>query len=135
MGFADHLDHRVVVNRPDERIDELGGALLDEYGQAIRSYRDVATIMAAIQPKSAREIALLSQAGAVVTDYTAYLLPGDISTHDRLFHDPTDCPMVNDLPLGWYELHTTLDAAGKGHHIQADATFVASDPFPLLTSS
>lgn len=78
--------HSVVIERPfgvDDNADM--EADVDEYGQPIREYdTSFATVAALIQPKTAREEALVSQGGADIGDHTIYMLRRDITTRDRL---------------------------------------------------
>ncbi len=78
--------HTLTIERPfgvDADIDLTVD--VDEYGQPIREYDTTfATVRGLIQPKTAREVALVSQAGAALSDHTIYMHRGDVSTRDRL---------------------------------------------------
>ena len=71
MSFESLLIHRLAVERATS------GAL-DAYGQPARTYATLATFRGRIEPKSATEVRLLSQAGAVVSDHTLYASPRDL---------------------------------------------------------
>lgn len=121
------LPHRVSILRHAPVLDELGDPVVDDYGNPVRTTDTIASDVAAgIQPRSAREVAALHEAGAVISDTRIYLLPRDVTTADAVYHDPTACPASPDLPEATYNLVNALDAAGAGHHIQVDAKLVAN---------
>ena len=78
--------HTLVIERPfgvdantDSTVD------VDEYGQPVRDFDiDFATIHGLIEPKTDRELALASQAGADVGDHTIYMARRDLLSSDRL---------------------------------------------------
>lgn len=109
MSFADRLRHSLVLERPVAGAD-------DGYGQATQTWTAIRSLPGLVQPKTAREIALLSQAGAVVSEQTIYLLPGDVRAADRIRFEPDDGRR--------YELTGVRDAAGLGHHLECDAKIV-----------
>ena len=120
MSYPGLLDHRVQV----VRMAATGAT--DEYGRAVTAQVVVGTVRAAIQAKSAREVAALHEAGAALTDHTIFMEPAaGASTADALVHDPALCPKApHDLPTGRYELSSVRNAVGRGHHIEADARLV-----------
>lgn len=121
MSLQSLLTHTVTI----QRFSSSGNpANDDEYGQPVRTPSTLATVKAAIQPKSDREIALTTQAGAALSDYRIYLMPRDITTADAIVHDARDCPMRPDLPDARFELVGVPDAAGLGHHLEVDAKLV-----------
>lgn len=109
MSFEGLLIHRLAVERPTS------GAP-DEYGQPSRTYATLATFRGRIEPKSAREVAQLNQAGAVVSDHTLYARPRDLRESDRIRFDPADGRL--------YEITGIRDPAGAGHHLTVDLTLV-----------
>ena len=84
----------------------------------------LATLKAALQPKDAREMALVSQAGAGVGDWTIFTFPIDLEGADAIWHDQGDCPMTDDLPHLRFEITGIRNAAGLGHHLEIDARAV-----------
>jgi hypothetical protein len=116
------LNHVVHLERDVDTGDE------DEYGHATTAPSIGQDFRAAIQPKSAREVALLSQAGADIADWTIYLLPRDVDTADKIVHVSADCPVreAADLPDATFELSGIRNAAGLGHHLEADARLVGN---------
>lgn len=118
MSLGALLTHRVQIVRQTE------GAL-DDYGQPIVTPVTIALdVPAAIQPRSAREMALVSQAGAAVSDHTIYLFPQDLTTADSIVHEPDDCPMRVDLPQGTYQVVAVPSGAGLGHHLEIAANLI-----------
>lgn len=82
MSVADKLIHSIEVWHPT--FDENDR---DELGQPAVSYGDepVAEVNGLVDPKSAREIRLLSEAGAAIADHTIHLLlPLELGERDRL---------------------------------------------------
>lgn len=122
MSYTSLLDHEVQLVRTTETGE-------DDYGQAETSETTVGTARAAIQTKSAREVAALHEAGASVSDYTIFLeVAAGATTADALVHDPALCPQsVGDLPLSRFELSGVRNAAGRGHHLELDARLVKAN--------
>lgn len=81
--------HTLTIERPfgvdadsDTTVD------VDDYGQPVREYEaSFATVQALVQPKTAREIALVSEAGAEISDHTIYMHRRDLAASDRLRDD------------------------------------------------
>lgn len=126
MGIGRFLIHRVSIARAVVTLDEEGDPVLDDYGQPVTTASTVEDVAAAIQPHSAEELAAISQAGVSSSTHRIYMLPRDISTADAIVHDPDDCPMPTDLPLGTYQVVFPADAAGSGRHIEIRAKLVGS---------
>lgn len=125
MSISRFLTHRVsIIRRVAVLVDDEPS--LDEYGQPITAESTTTDVPASIQPRTARERAEISQGGAAVSDHRIYMLPLDIGTADLIVHDPDDCPMWTDLPLGRYEVMGVPDAAGAGHHVEIEARLVGS---------
>lgn len=116
MSFDDLLRHTLVVKRqvqttvpvhdPAEPTD--GDPIFDDYGQPVMAEATVATVAGRIAPKSAREAALLSQAGAVVSTHTGYIWP--------LPGLDTGCWIESGGVR--YDIVGMPDAAGQGHHLE-----------------
>lgn len=127
MGLGRFLVHRVSVVRRGTTLDDADDPVLDEYGQPVTTERTIASgVPVSIQPKSARELADFTQAGAGVSTHTIYLYPRDLTTADVLVHDPDTCPARTDLSDGRYEITSVPDAAGAGRHLEVDARLVGS---------
>jgi len=124
---GEFLPHRVSIIRHGSILDEDGDPVLDDYGQPTTEDVTVATgVAAGIQPKSAREVASVVQAGASISDHRIYMHPRDVTTADVIVHDPDACPMRTDLPDARYSVVGVPDAAGAGHHLEIAAKLVGS---------
>lgn len=97
------------------QVDGAGEQAVDEYGQPIESPVIVATVRGLIQPRSAREIPLSTGEGAAISDHVAYMAP--------LAGLATDCWIEHDGNR--YDVLTTPDAAGLGHHLELGLRRVA----------
>lgn len=122
MSFVSLLRHRADVIRQVAVTDGFGDPTYDERGQPITTS---ATIVPAwpcrIEPRSAREVAQLSQAGPVVADHIVYGQPTDLRTGDRL--------VATDDRV--FEVMVIDDAGGHGHHFEVQARRVGSDDVQL----
>ncbi|MFZ0324731.1 MAG: head-tail adaptor protein [Actinomycetes bacterium] len=103
--------HQLVIERATD------GAL-DAYGQPARTYATLATVRGLVQPKTAQEVALTNQAGAVISTHTIYLLPTDVTAADRIRFEPDDGRL--------FQLDGVRDVAGLGIHLELDARLVGA---------
>lgn len=122
MSIASRLTHTVTIVRAPAASDDPDDD--DEFGQPTYTESTYATVRAAIQPKTAQEIALTTQAGATVSDHRIFLLPISLSTSDAIVHEAQECPMRPDLPDARYEVTSVPDAAGLGHHLEVEARVI-----------
>jgi hypothetical protein len=76
VSFDSRLMHTLVIERATSGAE-------DDYGHPARTYATLATVNGLVQPKSYREVALQSQAGAVVSSHTAFLRPTDLQEADH----------------------------------------------------
>ncbi len=122
MPISDRLTHVVHLVR------DVTTGTDDEYGQPTTTLDVGEDFRAAIQPKSAREIALISQAGAAIGDWTIFLLPRVVTPADKVIHESEVCPVREeaDLPDATFELTGVRNAAGLGHHLELDARLIGS---------
>ena len=104
MSIQSRYLHTLVVKR-----NAPTGAV-DDYGQPIVAEVTFATVPGLVQPRRAREVALASQAGAVVGEHVGYMdpLPG-LTTHDWI-----------EVGGVRYDILAVPDAAGLGHHLELD---------------
>ena len=109
MSFEGLLIHKLAVERATSGVP-------DEYGQPSRTYATLATFRGRIEPKSAREVAAISGAGAVVSDHILYARPRDLRESDRVRFDPADGRL--------YEITGIRDMAGARHHLTVDLTLI-----------
>jgi hypothetical protein len=95
-------------------LDDAGAATLDDYGQPVTAPAVLATVDGLIQPRTAREVALLSQGGAVASSHVGYLWP--------LTGLTTACWIV----MGGvrYDITGIHDEAGQAHHVKLDLAAV-----------
>jgi hypothetical protein len=122
MSFDSLLTHTVHL----ERRAETGTS--DDYNQPEIAPEIGEPFMAAIQPRTAREMALISQAGAPVSDHTIFMRARLVASGDRIVHDATTCPVpaVSDLASASFELSGVRNAAGIGHHLEVDARLIGT---------
>lgn len=122
MSFASLLDHRVYIRR------DVDSGAEDGQGQPITVSHRSALFPAAIQPKTVRDVALISSAGVVIGDTTIYVQPRVLTEADAIIHDTALCPKPDehDLPTGRYELTGVRNETGRGHHLALDAILVGS---------
>ena len=120
MSFTSLLDHRVYLER------DLASGGDDEWGQPVTLTEVSGPFAASIQPKRVREVALISQGGAVIGDYTIFTLPRRIAASDAIIHDETMCPKASevDYPTLRFEVTGVRNPAGRGHHLEVDASLV-----------
>jgi len=96
-------------------LDSAGAVVLDDYGQATYVPAVLATVDGRIRPRSAREVALVSQGGAAVSTHVGDLWPVAGLT--------TACWIVSGGVR--YDITGINDAAGAGHHTTLDLVAVA----------
>jgi head-tail adaptor len=116
MTVDDRMIHSLAIERAS------AGAS-DDYGQPTQAWGSLATTRALIVTRSAIEVALLSQGGAVVSTVVIGVPIGtDLVPADRLHHVPAACTVAaNDLPDVLYELTGVRDASGAGIYLRCDA--------------
>jgi hypothetical protein len=111
MPISDRLIHSLAIVTPTDDV----GTATDEYGQPIPGEPTVTNVSGLIQPKSAREIALISQAGAQVSDHTVFLLrsaPVENASYIRFATDDGDryeVTGIRDFAYGMVSDHLEVD--------------------------
>ena len=110
MSFDDLLIHQLVIYRMVAALDTLGDPILNDHGQPTYAPEVLATVDGRIEPKTAREVALLDQGGAVVSTHTAYIWP--------LTGLTTACWIESGGVR--YDITGLPDAGGAGHHLELD---------------
>jgi hypothetical protein len=89
-------------------VDDAGTVTVDDYRQPVSAPTTVATVPGLIQPRKASEVALTSQAGAVIGDYVGYVRPlAGLTTGDWI-----------EMGGVRYDILGMPDAAGLGHHLE-----------------
>ena len=79
MSFAALLVHPLAIVEPAVVGDPEDAADLDDYGNPTADAPSVTLVRGLVQPKTAREVAAFSQAGAEYSDHTIFLLPRRLS--------------------------------------------------------
>lgn len=108
MGIESRYIHTLVIERA------VAGAE-DDYGHAAQTWQPLATVAGLVMPKSAREVAQLSQGGPVVGDFTIFMAPRDVAPADRIHLVPDDGRLFEITGI----------RAFLGHHLEIDARVVA----------
>jgi len=94
-------------------LDDDGLPLLDDYNQPVFAPTTVASVPGLIQPRSAREVALTSQGGAVIGSHVGYCDPTSALTTDAWIELLSPADMA-----GRYDILSRPDAAGLSHHLE-----------------
>lgn len=117
MPFADRLIHALNVVRtewdddPDAR---------DDFGQPTAQEPTLTAVRGLVQPRSAKEVALMHQAGAVVSDHVIFLPVMDLIGADAIEHDPDDGRR--------YEITGVREFAyGRSPHLEVDARMIRGE--------
>lgn len=110
MSFDRLLVHSLVIERATP------GAV-DDYNQPTLSWATLTTVPGLMQPKDAREVAQLNEAGATVSTHTAYLRPTDVAPADRI-------RIAAGGMAGTYQIDGVRNAAGLSHHLEIDCQMV-----------
>lgn len=100
--IADRYVHRLTIRRPVPTGEE------DAYGQPLTAPELVAVVPGLVQPRSSRELALASQAGALIGTHVGYLAPLAGLTADAWV----------ELDGRRFDVVGIADAAGLGHHLE-----------------
>lgn len=106
-GFDSRLVHSLVIERATSGAE-------DEYGQPSRTWATLSEVPGLVQPKTARELAQLNSAGAVVSTYSIYARPTEVQPSDRI-------RVLEGSMTGVYEIDGVRDEAGLAHHLKIDA--------------
>jgi len=102
VSFDSRLRHTLVIKRAT------AGGTVDDYGQPVVAETTVASVKGLVQPRSAREVALASQAGAAIGTYVGYMRPlAGLTARDWIEVDGVR-----------YDVLGVSDAAGIGHHLE-----------------
>lgn len=104
MSIQSTYRHTIVV----KRLVDAEPAVETGYNQPTQVAATVATIPGLIQPRSAREVALSTEAGVVIGQHVGYI-------------DPLANLLTGDwLEVGGvrYDILAIADAGGQGHHFE-----------------
>ena len=108
--LTEHFIHSLVVSRAT-------AGSVDDYNTPARTWAPLGAVAGLVQPKTAREIAQLNQAGPVVSTYTILLLPIDLEEADRI-------TVASGPMAGTYEIDGIRNVGGFNLHLEADAHMV-----------
>ena len=125
MPISDRLIHSLAIVTPTDDV----GTATDEYGQPIPGEPTVTLVSGLIQPKGqreVREIALTSQAGAMLSDHTVYLARQTLSNAAYIRYEPDDSDRYEITGIRDYNFGTVND------HLEVDCKRVRSEA--LVTS-
>ena len=121
MPISDRLVHLLTIVTPT---DDVGDAT-DEYGQPIPGIPTTVLVRGLIQPKTTREVALISQGGPALSDHTIFLLPQVVSTLAYIRYEPDDGDRYQIVGVRYFNF-------GRTPHLEVDAKRVQS---PALVTS
>lgn len=102
--------------------------VVDEYGHQVEGTPDVIQIRGLVQPKTAREIAAVTQAGAEYSDHTIYLLPRRVSGAGYIRDDPDAGRRFDIVGVRSFEF-------GRSPHLEVDCKLVGSTEGPGVAGS
>jgi hypothetical protein len=111
MPISDRLVHDLAIVTPTDDV----GTATDAYGQPVAGEPTVTLVSGLIQPKSAREVQLISQAGAQLSDHTIFLLrtaPVENASYIRFATDDGDryeVVGIRDFAYGTVSDHLEVD--------------------------
>lgn len=112
MSFAARLIHKLAVVTPTP-----GPA--DESGHSTEGTPVVEEVNGLVQPRRATEVALLSQAGAPLSDHIVFLAPRALSQSAYIRFNPDDGRRYEIVGIRSFEF-------GKSPHLEVDSRLVGS---------
>ena len=98
---------------------------VDDYGQPEPGTPTTVTVMGMVQPKTAREIAQVNQAGAEYSDHTIYLLPRHIDATAYIRDEPDAGRRFDIMGIRSFEF-------GANPHLELDVKLVGSTEGPTV---
>jgi hypothetical protein len=118
MPVTDRLVHALAIVTPTDDV----GDPTDEYGQPLPGIPTVLLSAGLIQPKSAREMALVSQAGPQLSDHVIFLPAGTaIESASYVRFEPDDGDRYEVTGIRSYAYGTVND------HLEVDCRRVRSE--------
>jgi hypothetical protein len=119
--MANRLIHSLAIVTPTRDVSGED----DEYGHPVPGEPDIDLVAGLVQPKSVREVALTSQAGAEIGDYTIFLARRELAGAAYIRFEPDDGDR--------YEITGVRDFNfGRLAHLEVDARRIRSEV--LVTS-
>lgn len=108
MPIGDRLIHTLALVTPTDSGAE------DEYGQPVAGDPVTVTLAGLVQPKTAREMALASEAGAQVADHVIFLARRDIDPGAWIRFDPDNGDRYEITGIRDFDF-------GRDPHLEIDA--------------
>lgn len=122
MPITDRLVHALAIVTPT--VD----GTLDEHGQPVAGEPVVETVDGLIQPRTVKEMALISQAGAELGDHVVFLPLGDYTNAAYIRFDPDDGVRYDIVGIRRFEYGTVND------HLEVDCHRVTSESLAVEAS-
>jgi hypothetical protein len=126
MSFAALLVHSLAIVEPVYEATD------DDYGQPEADDPAVSLVQGMVQPKTAREMALTSQAGAELSDHTIFLLPRRIAAGAWIGDADTDGVLAGGRRFDITGIRSI--EFGSVPHLEVDAHLVGSTEGPTVGS-
>lgn len=123
MSFAARLVHPVAIVAPGAATGSV-----DDYGQPVAGTTITRTTRVLIQPKTARELAAVSQGGVEFSDHTIYLLPRHLPAAGYIRDEPDAGRRFDIVGVRSFEF-------GRTPHLEVDAKLVGSTEGPTVEGS
>jgi hypothetical protein len=120
MAFADLLDHQVYIER------KVGTGTETDYGHEVTTIETSALFAAAIQPKTARELALTTQDGPPIGDFNIFIEERVVGNQEAIIHATSLCPKADEVDYAdsRFEILGVRNETGRGHHLALDARLI-----------
>lgn len=122
MTFAALLVHPLAIVTPSSTGAE------DAYGQPVAGTPETVVVSGMVQPRTAQEIALSSQGGAEIADYTIFLLPRRLSNAAYIRDEPDSGRRFDIVGIRSFEF-------GTAPHLEVDCHLVGNPEGPTVTGS
>lgn len=126
MSFAALLVHPLAIVEPVYQVTD------DDYGQPERDDPAVSLVRGMVQPKTAREIALTSQAGAELSDHVIFLQPRRIAAGAWIADADADGVLAGGRRFDITGVRSI--EFGSAPHLEVDARLVGSTEGPTVGS-
>lgn len=124
MSFPGLLVHPLAIVSPAAAVPGSD----DEYGHPTAGTPAVVLVNGMVQPKTAREIAQVNQAGAEYSDHTIYLLPRRLPANAWIRDEPDAGRRFDIVGVRSFEF-------GSAPHLEVDVRLVGSTEGPTVPGS
>lgn len=123
MPIQDRFVHDLAIVTPSRDAD-----VVDDYGQPVEGDPVTVLVSGLIQPKLAREIALISQAGGQLSDHTVFLSRRDLAGAAYIRYEPDDGDRYEITGIRDFNYGTVND------HLEVDCRRVVSEVLAVEAS-